>query len=428
MYIISLNPHRSTQGIHHYVYVTVFLLTCTPSHLHVPSFSILGILPGCSLLQFYPLSPALHSSALFKYLGLLLLFLPPPLMSDSLLAPTHAFSQALSSVQTSLATPLSSGATAKVDLALAHAWTDSTLVKYRSAVELFLSFCDRENIPRALRLPASDNLLCAFIASNVGLVSGSTVQGYLAVLKAWHVFHNKPWLGSDRLRYVIQGVSNLAPSSSSQQSLPLVSRAMLILLARHLCLTSPLDACCFAAACTAFWAQLRLGEILSPRASSFSAASTVCRSHLSRPLNANGSRKCHLPFTKVRKSRGEDVVICRQADASDPIDALAIHLLVNDPPVDFPLFSYRSGDGWKFLTQQKLVDCCNSVWGSAGLPPLCGHSFRMGGTRELLLAGVPPVAVKTLGRWSSDAFLKYERSIDRIRVAHHVELLSPTRL
>ncbi|KAF9218783.1 hypothetical protein BS17DRAFT_642718, partial [Gyrodon lividus] len=61
------------------------------------------------------------------------------------------------------------------------------------------------------------------------------------------------------------------------------------------------------------------------------------------------------------------------------------------------------------LTQKKFLARCNSIWTSKGIPVSAGHSFRIGGTTELLLAGVPPDIVKALGRWSSDAFLCYWR-------------------
>ncbi|KIJ30935.1 hypothetical protein M422DRAFT_186511, partial [Sphaerobolus stellatus SS14] len=54
------------------------------------------------------------------------------------------------------------------------------------------------------------------------------------------------------------------------------------------------------------------------------------------------------------------------------------------------------------------------IWIANGLPRITGHSFRIGGTTELLVAGVPPDVVKALGRWSSDAFLVYWRSLSEL--------------
>ncbi|TFK16572.1 hypothetical protein FA15DRAFT_548136, partial [Coprinopsis marcescibilis] len=59
------------------------------------------------------------------------------------------------------------------------------------------------------------------------------------------------------------------------------------------------------------------------------------------------------------------------------------------------------------LTKAHFLERCNQIWTGLGYLRITGHSFRIGGTTELLLAGVPPDVVKAMGRWSSDSFLKY---------------------
>lgn len=263
---------------------------------------------------------------------------------------------------------LSEAAVAKVQHAFDHAWADSTLLKYRGTINQFLAFCDQENIPLHLRLPADEHLLCAFAASRVGVLSGETIKSQISALKAWHAYNDAPWCGRARLRYVLHGVANLAPPSSIKPPHPPVSRSMLLILAQHLDPTDSFDACCLAAACFAMWGQIRLGEILSPWERSFKPSHVVCRLHLQPPFNDAGSRKCHLPFTKVAKSRGEDVVICCQNDNSDPIAALNIHLTSNPIPQEIPLFSYISPHGWRCLTKKHLLARCNSIWSSNGIP------------------------------------------------------------
>ncbi|KAF9224482.1 hypothetical protein BS17DRAFT_828884, partial [Gyrodon lividus] len=113
---------------------------------------------------------------------------------------------------------LSSSSTAKIAHALNHAWADSTLSKYCSVIAQFQSFCDHENIPPQLCIPASEHLLCAFAASRVGALAGDTVQTHLAAIKAWHIYNNKPWRGSPCLCYVLNGIANLAPSFSKKAS------------------------------------------------------------------------------------------------------------------------------------------------------------------------------------------------------------------
>ena len=57
---------------------------------------------------------------------------------------------------------------------------------------------------------------------------------------------------------------------------------------------------------------------------------------------------------------------------------------------------------------------CHEIWQQFGLLLSSGHSFRIGGATELLLAGVPPEVVATIGRWKSLTFLLYWRKIEEI--------------
>lgn len=318
----------------------------------------------------------------------------------------------------------------RIQLALDSAWADSTQRKYRGTITNFLNFCDSECVPLQDRCPASEHLLCAFASSRLGTVAGSTVQSHISALKAWHAYRNAPWKGAIRLKLVLNGVSNRAPHSSLLPPRPPVTRAMLVVLASNLSPTDPFDCCCLAAATSAFWGQLRLGEILSPWESSYPSAHITCRLHLSDPINSNGSRKLHLPFTKVRKNKGEEVILCRQRDSSDPIVAIEHHLRFSILSPNHPLFSYALSSGFACLTRRKFLARCNSIWVHAGFKAVTGHSFRIGGTTEMLLSGVPPDVVKALGRWSSDSFLRYWRSLELLAPLHvenlkHCVLVSP---
>jgi hypothetical protein len=54
------------------------------------------------------------------------------------------------------------------------------------------------------------------------------------------------------------------------------------------------------------------------------------------------------------------------------------------------------------------------IWSTAALTHVLGHSFRIGGAVELLLAGVPPEIVAATGGWTSLAFLLYWRRMEEI--------------
>jgi hypothetical protein len=301
----------------------------------------------------------------------------------------------------------------KMENTLRCAWAPSTLSKYHTAVHRYISFCVAEGIPPAFRLPAPEATLCAFVANNAGRIAGATIRNDVSALKAWHVLNKYPWHGATHLKYTLRGADRLTPESSTRPLRPPISREMLLALHVHLDPTVALDACTAAVANTAFWSQCRLGEILSPRAKSYNPTMNPMAYHLKPSTTPAGSRILHLPNTKTRGKRGDNVYLCRQLDKTDPISALANHFSVNNITNDLPLFCYETGRNKHMaLTKRKLLTRCNEIWIPLGYPAVSGHCFRIGGTTELLLCNIPTDVVKVLGRWSSDAFLTYWRSLE----------------
>ncbi|KAF8881989.1 hypothetical protein BD779DRAFT_1445069 [Infundibulicybe gibba] len=317
-------------------------------------------------------------------------------------------------------------ASAKISEVLENAWAPSTRAKYDNSVTLYLHWCNSEGLPSDKRLPASEITLCAFVAHLAGTMSGSSIRSHLSGLKRWHILANMPYTSSPRLSYLLRGADNMTPGSSRRAPRPPVTLAMIRVLHDSLDLQNSLDACVLATATTAFWAQARLGELLSPSAKYFDPSRIPRLANLDKASTSAGSRKLHLPATKVAGPRGEDIYICKQNGRSDPITALARHISRNSLTADLPLFSYDIGDGRHLaLTRTKFLNRCNEIWTRQGWPRLTGHCFRIGGTTELLVAGVPPDVVKAMGRWSSDSFLRYWRSLELI-APKYVERLSKT--
>ncbi|KAH9924119.1 hypothetical protein B0H21DRAFT_701128 [Amylocystis lapponica] len=318
---------------------------------------------------------------------------------------------------------LSAAAIARTDSVLSFCLAESTLNNYDGALSAFHTFCDSENVPPAARLPAGEHLLCAFAASRAGTHAKTSVRNSLSGVRAWHILQGAPWNGGPRLSYVLNGVEALAPKGRPPR--PPVTREMLEALHDDLDANEPENACILAAADIAFWTQSRLGELFSTAKASYDPQRVPARSHLSIPSSLHGSRRLHYPYTKTKKYSGDDAIITRQVGSSDPISSLQHHLVRNDMPANFPLFAFRAGDGGCIcLTKKHFLRVCNGVWRLRGIPHTTGHSFRIGGTTELLTRGVDPDIVKTMGRWSSDAFLRYWRRIDDI-VPAHAQMLRP---
>lgn len=273
-----------------------------------------------------------------------------------------------------------------------------------------------------MRLPASEHLLCAFAASFAGTHVKGSVRNNLSAVRAWHVVQGTTWSGGARLGYVLNGVERLAPDGRPPR--PPITTHMLELLHEHLNPGSPEDVCALAAACTAFWSQSRLGELFSTSSSSFDPRRIPSRMHLSELSSATGTRTLNYPYTKTKRYAGDRTTIVRQLGCTDPLASLDYHLAVNTLPDHLPLFSYKTAFGHRCLTKKRFLFICNRVWQQHGVPRTTGHSFRIGGTTELLARGVNPSIVKVMGRWSSDAFLRYWRDLEEV-VPIHAQLLRP---
>ena len=74
---------------------------------------------------------------------------------------------------------------------------------------------------------------------------------------------------------------------------------------------------------------------------------------------------------------------------------------------DGPLFIFSNG---RFLTRRHVAALLVGALGQD--INLNTHSFRIGGASALATANVPAYQIQLLGRWKSDAFLRYIRLSD----------------
>jgi hypothetical protein len=321
---------------------------------------------------------------------------------------------------------LSSQAKDHVTQAIQGSWASSTLKRYTGAIRQFILFCDTENVPAHLRFPSDEFVLCAFAASSLGRHAGGTPRSRLSALKAWHAAHNVEWKGSERLNFVMNGVRNSAPGTSKHPPRPPVNARMLSQLVESLDLNSPIDAAIAACAATAFWGQCRLGELLPVSSSPYLAPPLPTRSDFKRSLRDPRSCILFLPHTKTH-SHGQEVVLVDQHPPVNPISLLKNHFRVNNIQGNMPIFSFHSPNGLLLLNKNLFLGRCNTIWSALGYPRTTGHCFRIGGTTELLVAGVPPDIVRITGRWSSESFLRYWRSLDSIAPRHFRYIDTHTR-
>lgn len=299
----------------------------------------------------------------------------------------------------------------RIIVVLAHSHAPTTRETYGSGLLIFHVFCDARDIPEEQRAPASPILILAFIAACSGLYSGKSLENHFYAVRAWHLLHGLPWLANhDQCTLALSGGKRLEPDTSKRAKRAPFTIDILIAIRSTLDLTTPLHAAVYACLTTSFYTIARIGEFTVPSLRAFDPQCHVKVSDLRYDVDRHGFRVAvfHLPRTKTSRV-GEDVYWAAQSGLSDPQAALSNHLAINHPPISAPLFSWQHHTGIRPLTRGEFVKCIQSASNKLEIGSLKAHGLRIGGTLEYLLRGVPFENVKTMGRWSSDAFVGYLR-------------------
>ncbi|EJD34154.1 hypothetical protein AURDEDRAFT_176792 [Auricularia subglabra TFB-10046 SS5] len=310
------------------------------------------------------------------------------------------------------------------DSALAATTRDN----YRRALTRYKEWADAERVPKHMQLPIREQVVCAFAASFAGVYSAGAARSAIAGLKYYHEKKGWRWPSSARLSRILAAVRLHAPATSQRAPRPPVTLAMLDEALLHLDLNRGFDLCVATTMLVVFWGQMRLGEALpTTRAYDFSSMPAVKHAKLRADAGGDLSQETTaiwLPRTKTART-GDWVWLARHHN--DPSYALHRHFRANRLAPNDPLFAYRHDrtDEVTPLTKRAFMARLNEIWVAAGMQRVSGHCFRIGSTTALLRAGVAPEVVKMAGRWRSDAFLRYWRSIDAI-ISQHADLCEVT--
>ncbi|KAJ3770232.1 DNA breaking-rejoining enzyme [Lentinula raphanica] len=286
-------------------------------------------------------------------------------------------------------------------------------------VDAFLLFAARRGLSPEDVSPPSEQFVCEFAVSFAGKVAGATARTYVSAVKKWVIRRGLVWTGGPRLDQVLKGVNRHTPDTSVQEERSPVKVEYLRMLFQDRESDEGFRRCRNAVATVLFFGQMRANEAL-PRSSTVeSLPNSLPRVRDLAEPNGEGARILHLPKTKTQQVHGEKVVITPNGTEVDPIRALRKHIAANRLGPDDPLFAFRNKDGGlELLSKSTFLSACNGIWSTHGIPRITGHCFRIGGTTHYLLAGVSPDVVKALGRWKSDAFLRYWRNLDQLATIH----------
>ncbi|ETW78730.1 hypothetical protein HETIRDRAFT_428578 [Heterobasidion irregulare TC 32-1] len=279
---------------------------------------------------------------------------------------------------------------------MAHGWKDSTLKVYGSGLLLYHVICDAKDVPETHRALASIALLCSFLSALAGSYSPSTVENYLAGIRAWHLIHGLEWShDTARLTSLQHGTKNLAPPSAKKTKRAPYTVTYLLQLRPYLNLSDSVHTAVWACVTALFYGIACVGELTVPSLSGFK-----------------------LDIHTKTSTHGQEIYWSSEPNPTDPDAALRHHLLVKKPSPNEHLFSNTFKKERRPLLHSVFLRYIAQAAAQAGLPPLHGHSFRIGGTLEFLLRGLPFDTIQVKGRWVSNTFQAYLHCHAEIMMVH----------
>ncbi|KAG2343185.1 hypothetical protein BDR05DRAFT_976011 [Suillus weaverae] len=274
------------------------------------------------------------------------------------------------------------------------AWAPGMRECYGAGLLVFHVFCDERNIPEEQCCPVDTRTMLNFMAGCAGSYLGKTVVNY--AYAPWKVQH-------DELKATLDRALQLTPESSKYAKCEPFTIKFILNIRTHLNLSTPLDTAIYACLTSTFYALCHVGELTVKSMKAFDPTNHVKRSNIEIDIeDRHGLKvtKIFLPHTKVAVA-GRGVYWVQQQNLSDPKATILNHFSVNEPLPDSHLFAWRHKKGLRPLT--------SGIVKRAGLGNLKGHGLRIGGSLKYLLRGVLFDVVKSMGRWSSEAFTIYLR-------------------
>ena len=257
-------------------------------------------------------------------------------------------------------------------------------------------------------------------------LSFSVIRGHLSAVRSLHVDAGLPDPTHDpRLRRALHGAQRTRPAAARPRKLPLTPD-LLLLLRPLLDLSVHDNLMVWAALVLGVLGHARIGEITATSGSQMGRA-PLWR-HVSFNLTAHPrSVALYLPSSKTDQlGHGANILVgaadvCGAATAptGDLCAATIMWSLLHacgrwwaarghaSIPPDAPVFHWLSGEP---LTRSALTHSLRAHVAQLGLDPAAfsGISLRKGGATAAHAAGLPDATIRAIGRWRSDAHLRYQ--------------------
>jgi hypothetical protein len=234
----------------------------------------------------------------------------------------------------------------------------------------------------------------------------------------WHLFNDAEWHGDEGWLPSLKKAGDRAGVPLKRPPRGPTTKSHLRALRVALDLTSGFGAAIKSSATSGFWGCRRRGELVIKSKNKFSLEHDTTRETRTSfsIVNEHEVVDFHIVWTKMTTILGAECILTQVlGDDADlcPVWAFNNHLAVNhSPPPLTPLFAFREHGIWRPLTKDHFLRTTSAIYNTAGLETVFGHSYRIGGSVELLLAGVEPEMIMKLGSWASLCFLIYWRRLE----------------
>lgn len=244
-------------------------------------------------------------------------------------------------------------------------------------------------------------------------VAAATARAYVSTVRAWHgrrFGEMMPGFQAVRLRAVLKGMRVVRPSGPRKPRQGVSTQV----LATGMGVAFGDDAdgrSAVAALSLAFCGLLRVSEYASHSARrQYNRAELPVVGDVTFSSDGEGEFAVVMvrPRKKGVKSRGKSAaVIVRDGSLLQPVAALKAMIRGRNAASTEPLFLWQG----RPLTIRTVTRLVRMVAMAAGVDPrpLSSHSLRIGGATAALAAGVPPAAIRVMGRWDSDIYEIYCR-------------------
>ena len=262
---------------------------------------------------------------------------------------------------------------------------------------------------------AAEDTLILFVVWLVEVrgVAPATAKAYVSTVRAWHArrFGDMlPGYSCVRLRAVLKGMRALLADQQPRPRRRAVRTQVLAAGMRAAFGAAPDDLNAKAALTLAFCGLLRVSEYTTASAAFYDRRRLPTVGDVSFSTDEFGELATVMvrPAKKGGKSTGKSsAVVVRDGELLQPVTALRQMLRQRRAAPDAPLFLWRGRPLTSATVSQLLKFVVEAAGGSA--VGLSSHSLRIGGATAALAAGVPPEAIRLMGRWDSDVYEIYCR-------------------